>query len=74
MLSVVEASKKAEWWSCDVLQTDLQTVKTRYREMYGERLEDTINDECSGDYRKLLLKILAPDTAWGGPGTGHDMR
>ena len=46
-----------------MLQTDLQTVKTRYREMYGERLEDTINDECSGDYRKLLLKILSPDTA-----------
>ncbi|KAK2180153.1 hypothetical protein NP493_456g01049 [Ridgeia piscesae] len=44
-------------------ETDLLTVKGRYRELYGERLEDTVTEECSGDYRKLLLKILSPDTA-----------
>ncbi|KAI0229426.1 Annexin-B12 [Lamellibrachia satsuma] len=44
-------------------ETDLMNVKTRYREMYGERLEDSITDECAGDYRKLLLKILTPGSA-----------
>ena len=42
-------------------QIDLQEVKTRYAETYQKTLANDVTDECSGDFRRLLLVILDED-------------
>lgn len=40
---------------CD---TDLESIKQEFYEMYDTRLEDMVRDETSGDQRKFLMAIL----------------
>ncbi|XP_076440597.1 annexin A13-like [Babylonia areolata] len=42
-------------------EIDLQDIADKYREMYSCALQEAIADETSGDYRKLLIRILNPD-------------
>jgi annexin A7/11 len=37
---------------------DLKTVSKSFHQAYGKTLQSFIKDDCSGDYRKLLLGIL----------------
>lgn len=39
-------------------ELDLQDIKECYRIMYGKELADAVADDTSGDYRKILLKII----------------
>uniref|UniRef100_T1J8K7 Annexin n=1 Tax=Strigamia maritima TaxID=126957 RepID=T1J8K7_STRMM len=39
-------------------ELDLQSIKEKYRDMYGKELAEAVADDTSGDYRKLLLKII----------------
>ncbi|GAB6029156.1 Annexin A6 [Chamberlinius hualienensis] len=39
-------------------ETNLSEIKERYRVLYGKELTEAVSDDTSGDYRKLLLKIL----------------
>ncbi|KAG7260047.1 hypothetical protein CRUP_007739 [Coryphaenoides rupestris] len=36
---------------------DLETIKEMYLEKYDVSLKDAIRDECSGDYKRLLLAV-----------------
>nr|XP_020489347.1 annexin A13-like [Labrus bergylta] len=36
---------------------DLETIKEMYLEKYDVSLKDALKDECSGDYKRLLLAI-----------------
>lgn len=38
-------------------EIDMQYIKSHFEEMYEQSLEDFINDDCSGDYRKVLLHL-----------------
>jgi hypothetical protein len=44
---------------------DLLDIAEKYQEIYGTSLRDDIISETSGDYRKLLVKVLdrADETA-----------
>jgi hypothetical protein len=37
---------------------DLGDIKTKYKSLYGRKLEEDVQSESSGDYRKALLAIL----------------
>ncbi|KAL8596937.1 hypothetical protein ACOMHN_027883 [Nucella lapillus] len=39
-------------------EIDLQDISDKYYELFGRTLQAAIVDETSGDYRKLLLKIV----------------
>lgn len=39
------------------LQFDLETIKDLYLEKYDVSLKDALRDECSGDFKRLLLAI-----------------
>jgi len=39
-------------------EIDLGAIQDKYEEMYGNPLWQDINDECSSDYKRLLLNIL----------------
>ena len=41
-----------------IFQIDLVEIKAKYQELYGKSLEDAIGDECSGDYKKMLIAIV----------------
>ncbi|TMS09154.1 Annexin A13 [Larimichthys crocea] len=38
-------------------QYDLETIKDMYLEKYDVSLKDALRDECSGDFKRLLLAI-----------------
>lgn len=38
-------------------QFDLETIKDMYLEKYDVSLKDAIRDECSGDFKRLLLAL-----------------
>ncbi|KAK2193231.1 hypothetical protein NP493_16g03033 [Ridgeia piscesae] len=40
------------------LEVDLPEIKAKYFELYGDRLEDVLEHECSGDYKKLLVALV----------------
>lgn len=42
------------------LQIDLEDIKDVYKKKYGRKLTDNIEEDTSGDYKKLLIKILSP--------------
>lgn len=42
-------------------EVDLKNIKVFYQKRYGHSLYECIKDECSGDYKKLLLGIAATD-------------
>jgi len=33
-------------------------VNFAHEEMYGKNIQDRVRDECSGDYKKLLLSLM----------------
>lgn len=37
---------------------DLPAIKSKYAEIYGRNLKEDVSDDTSGDYKKLLLKII----------------
>lgn len=39
-------------------QMDLQDIADRYKELYDCKLKRAIRNETSGDYKKLLMKIM----------------
>lgn len=39
-------------------EIDLKDIKERFGEMYDQSLEDFITDDCSGDYKRILLSIV----------------
>jgi len=39
-------------------EIDLGAIKDKYEEMYGNELWQDINDECSSDYKRLLLNLI----------------
>lgn len=39
-------------------QVDLEDIKAKYRDMYKVSLPEAVKKETSGDYRKILLKML----------------
>lgn len=39
-------------------EIDLAEIKVKYKEMYGKTLKQSIESECSGDYKKMLLAIV----------------
>ncbi|XP_015433769.1 PREDICTED: annexin B9-like isoform X2 [Dufourea novaeangliae] len=39
-------------------EIDLGDIKDTYQRMYGQSLAGDIDDDCSGDYKRLLLTIL----------------
>jgi len=48
-------------------EIDLESIKSEFLKKYGESLASWIEDDTSGDYRKLLLTIIgenAEDTNW----------
>ena len=42
-------------------EIDMQEIKEIYLERYERTLYADIDDECSGDYKKILLGIAATD-------------
>ena len=41
-----------------LFQIDLGDIKAKYKQLYKKTLEDDIDSECSGDFKKLLLALL----------------
>ncbi|WAR20423.1 ANX13-like protein [Mya arenaria] len=39
-------------------EIDLGDISTRYQRTYGSSLAQSVEDECSGDYKRLLLAIV----------------
>uniref|UniRef100_A0AAY4AT87 Annexin n=1 Tax=Denticeps clupeoides TaxID=299321 RepID=A0AAY4AT87_9TELE len=39
-------------------EVDLETIKDMYLEKYDVPLKEALNNECSGDFKRLLLEIL----------------
>jgi len=39
-------------------EIDLGAIKDKYEEMYGKELWQDIDDECSSDYKRLLLNVI----------------
>lgn len=42
-------------------EVDMVHIKNDFRRLYGKTLSEFINDDCSGDYKKLLLKLCGPN-------------
>ena len=40
------------------IKIDLGAIKDKYEEMYGNELWQDISDECSSDYKRLLLNLI----------------
>lgn len=45
-------------WIIFVFQTDLEDIKTFYKQSYKVSLYDAIYDKCKGGYAKILLAIV----------------
>lgn len=48
-------------------EVNLQEIKVSYLKKYGRQLREAVAAEVSGDYRKMLLRIIGPDfdpVAW----------
>jgi phosphoribosyl-AMP cyclohydrolase len=41
-----------------IFQIDLADIRTEFYQLKKKNLEDWIKGDCSGDYRKLMLRIL----------------
>ena len=41
-----------------LFQTDLPTIKGKYKSLYGQPLRDAVKKETSGDYQKALLALI----------------
>lgn len=41
-----------------VLQDDLEEIKEEYQNLYETSLAEAVADECSGDYKRMLLSII----------------
>ncbi|VDO56590.1 unnamed protein product [Haemonchus placei] len=39
-------------------ETDLATIQMEYERLFNKSLEQVIRDECKGDYRDALLRIV----------------
>lgn len=39
-------------------EIDLENIKEKYKELYGKELHEDIEDECSSDYKRLLLYVI----------------
>ncbi|KAL4238967.1 Annexin A11 [Mactra antiquata] len=39
-------------------EIDLADIKTKYKSLYNKTISERIQDECNGDYKKMLLAIL----------------
>ena len=39
-------------------EIDLGDIKDAYQTIYGQSLAGDIDDDCSGDYKRLLLTLL----------------
>lgn len=39
-------------------EVDLEIVKLKFQEMYEKSLAEWVSDECSGDYKRILLAII----------------
>ena len=44
-------------FSCD-FQIDLADIKTKYKSLYKKTISERVEQECNGDYKKMLLAIL----------------
>ena len=44
-----------------VFQVDLADIKDRYKQLYSRGLEESIESETSGDYKRLLLALVRSD-------------
>lgn len=39
-------------------QLDLAEIKVKYKDLCGKTVSQSIESECSGDYKKMLLAIV----------------
>ncbi|RUS88556.1 hypothetical protein EGW08_003656 [Elysia chlorotica] len=39
-------------------EIDMEEIDEAYREKYGQSLEEVIESECSGDYKKILIAVV----------------
>lgn len=46
---------------CVILQNDLAAIKTCYKKLYKKTLEESIDGDTSGDYKRLLLALVRGD-------------
>jgi len=40
-------------------EVDMQEIEEIYKNRYETTLAETIESECGGDYKKMLLKLIA---------------
>ena len=54
-----EIDKTAKFkFLCFIKQIDLGSIKDKYEEMFEMELWQAIDDECSSDFKRLLLNII----------------
>ena len=41
-----------------MLQIDLADIKDKYIDLYGKSMWEDISDDCSGDYKRMLLALI----------------
>jgi len=39
-------------------EIDMQEIEEKYQEKYETSVLQTIEDECSGDYKKMLIQLV----------------
>lgn len=44
-----------------LLQSDLPAIKACYKKLYKKTLEESIENDTSGDYKRLLLALVRGD-------------
>lgn len=43
-------------------EIDMIQIKQEFQKMYGKTLDDFIRGDCSGDYRRILLRLIGHDS------------